>query len=784
MAYDRLDRHAWTREHPTGGDLGQQVERHTYDRNGIDGSNGYGLLYQSLSYDSGATNSTGTWTGLKRNETFDARGRTTQTRTWIENNAGNRWWWRSRQTFGPANQTQTITYPNAAPSNATPGTAYEYDYNQNTGLQQRLTRLDDGQVIAKNANYNPRRQLLSLRLDAAAGDLRLRNSFMPSTHWLSDTKMGDNPGTGPNDYANVNRIAYGNLTNGGYDPNGNVLLAIDYNNAVQRQCYEYDHLDRLVTAYTDNTNACNGHTPVGDGNYNHTGANSYGYDEIGNITAKPGQGTYTYGTGNAGPHAVTATSNGNTYTYDDAGNTITRPDGAGTQTLDYDLQNQLETITGTVNAEFHYDTTGIRTKRDDGDATTWYPSNGVEYKRNNTSPLNPTSTHWLRFNGTNIAYSVDGTINYVLADKVSSTSAVYDTATSISSYQRYQPFGTIRGTQTVNTDTGYTGQRTDQTTGLNYYISRYYDPELGRFTKPDSLIPNPADGQSYNRYTYVHNNPTNYNDPTGHDRCADGSGGCGGVREGDSNGDGFIDPNPNGGCTEKCNEGSDSFHTPVDKQRAIENFHQGVIDRQGAPLPIEPFVAVGAGALCGLGVASSPFSAGGTAVVGCGVFAGVVGGAAGNAQDGRQLSDGVIVDGLFGGLAAGTFYGASRVATGVFSKYRSVIPRLGSVAEELAVTRAHLATIDGALEFGPNRAMLSLIDDAAASGRPLTTAERNFLDHELLEASLVGPGFSQEAAHILTYETVPIASNYSPAVIRQFPHAFSNYYRNFHRIAE
>ena len=516
MAYDRLDRHAWTREHPTGGDLGQQVERHTYDRNGIDGSNGYGLLYQSLSYDSGATNSTGTWTGLKRNETFDARGRTTQTRTWIENNAGNRWWWRSRQTFGPANQTQTITYPNAAPSNATPGTAYEYDYNQNTGLQQRLTRLDDGQVIAKNANYNPRRQLLSLRLDAAAGDLRLRNSFMPSTHWLSDTKMGDNPGTGPNDYANVNRIAYGNLTNGGYDPNGNVLLAIDYNNAVQRQCYEYDHLDRLVTAYTDNTNSCNGHTPVGDGNYNHTGANSYGYDEIGNLTAKPGQGTYTYGTGNAGPHAVTSTSTGNTYTYDDAGNTITRPDGAGTQTLNYDLQNQLETITGTVNAEFLYDTNGIRAKRNDGTATTWYPSNGFEYKRNNTSPLNPTSTHWLKFNGNSIAYSVDGNINYVLADKVSSTSAVYDTTASASSYQRYEPFGTIRGTQTVDTDTGYTGQRADQTTGLSYYISRYYDPQLGRFTKPDIVVPNPANGQDFNRYTYVNNNPVNYNDPTGH----------------------------------------------------------------------------------------------------------------------------------------------------------------------------------------------------------------------------------------------------------------------------
>ncbi len=54
---------------------------------------------------------------------------------------------------------------------------------------------------------------------------------------------------------------------------------------------------------------------------------------------------------------------------------------------------------------------------------------------------------------------------------------------------------------------------------------------VSRFTQADTLVPS-SDPQDLSRYTYVGNNPINYNDPTGHDRCADDSGGCGGVHGG------------------------------------------------------------------------------------------------------------------------------------------------------------------------------------------------------------------------------------------------------------
>jgi RHS repeat-associated protein len=62
----------------------------------------------------------------------------------------------------------------------------------------------------------------------------------------------------------------------------------------------------------------------------------------------------------------------------------------------------------------------------------------------------------------------------------------------------------------------YTGQVLDADTGLYYYNFRYYDPQLGRFIQADDIIPDFANPQSYNRYSYVLNNPLRYSDPSGH----------------------------------------------------------------------------------------------------------------------------------------------------------------------------------------------------------------------------------------------------------------------------
>lgn len=68
---------------------------------------------------------------------------------------------------------------------------------------------------------------------------------------------------------------------------------------------------------------------------------------------------------------------------------------------------------------------------------------------------------------------------------------------------------------TVTTPQKFTGQRLDST-GLYYYGARYYDSTIGRFISADTIVPNPANPQSLNRYSYCLNNPLKYIDPSGH----------------------------------------------------------------------------------------------------------------------------------------------------------------------------------------------------------------------------------------------------------------------------
>jgi RHS repeat-associated protein len=66
------------------------------------------------------------------------------------------------------------------------------------------------------------------------------------------------------------------------------------------------------------------------------------------------------------------------------------------------------------------------------------------------------------------------------------------------------------------TDYGFTGHRLDSATGLIYMNSRYYDPQLGRFISPDTIIPERYDSAAFDRYAYARNNPVLYVDPSGH----------------------------------------------------------------------------------------------------------------------------------------------------------------------------------------------------------------------------------------------------------------------------
>jgi RHS repeat-associated protein len=87
----------------------------------------------------------------------------------------------------------------------------------------------------------------------------------------------------------------------------------------------------------------------------------------------------------------------------------------------------------------------------------------------------------------------NGTLYYLFGDHLGSTSVVANRDGTIKVQQLYKAFGEKRfpvGASTLPTTFRFTGQR-QESFGLYFYQSRWYDPLLGRFAQADSVIPNP-----------------------------------------------------------------------------------------------------------------------------------------------------------------------------------------------------------------------------------------------------------------------------------------------------
>ena len=118
-------------------------------------------------------------------------------------------------------------------------------------------------------------------------------------------------------------------------------------------------------------------------------------------------------------------------------------------------------------------------------------------------------------NGQRIAQRVtsgeDTDVYYIHTDHLGSAVRLTDEDGEIVQSTAYDPYGaTVYSSGVDQTSYQFTGQELDEETGLYYYGARYYDPGLGRFIQPDTIL----DG--LNRFTYCYNNPIKYTDPTGH----------------------------------------------------------------------------------------------------------------------------------------------------------------------------------------------------------------------------------------------------------------------------
>ena len=279
-----------------------------------------------------------------------------------------------------------------------------------------------------------------------------------------------------------------------YDSVGNVTRIVDGVNS-ETIDYTYDELNRVLTASV----------PAGE---------SFAYDTIGNMTSKAGA-ALDYGT-TSPKHAVKSHGT-TTYTYDANGSMTAR----GTQTIKYDPeQRPILVQDGTSFHRAAYDGDGVRRKRDDSNGTVHYLG---AYERKLAADSNSSDTVTKYYSASlgalsrSVAFRRGGTLHWVGSDHLGGTVRVLDDSFTALDGMRYRPYGEDRDTgSSLNTDRKFTGQTEDEAAGLYWYASRAYDPEIGRFVSPDSIVPAPGNPQSLNRYSYVYNNPLGLVDPTGY----------------------------------------------------------------------------------------------------------------------------------------------------------------------------------------------------------------------------------------------------------------------------
>lgn len=117
----------------------------------------------------------------------------------------------------------------------------------------------------------------------------------------------------------------------------------------------------------------------------------------------------------------------------------------------------------------------------------------------------------------------DGSKHFFLTDHLGTITTVTDENGDVIEDYAYTPFGVILGDLAVTSRHTFSAKEFDSRAQLYDFHARQYAPDLGRFTQPDTLLPNVYDPQQLNRYSYVGNNPYRFTDSTGHyiDTAAD-----------------------------------------------------------------------------------------------------------------------------------------------------------------------------------------------------------------------------------------------------------------------
>jgi len=194
----------------------------------------------------------------------------------------------------------------------------------------------------------------------------------------------------------------------------------------------------------------------------------------------------------------------------------------------YDGFNRLRTTERIREGErvvvsFLYDGDGLRTEKRERSSKDNYVERVTKYTYDRqyvileTDGSNNLGKRYIR--GINYIASIDKTerLAYFLFNGHGDVVHTMSESGAIENRYEYDIFGNpTLSIELYANEIRYAGEFFDVSTGLYYLRARYYNPYTGRFITEDSYRGKANDPLSLNLYTYGHNDPIMYTDPSGH----------------------------------------------------------------------------------------------------------------------------------------------------------------------------------------------------------------------------------------------------------------------------
>ncbi|MFI0146348.1 RHS repeat domain-containing protein [Streptomyces globisporus] len=515
--YDNLGRKTETRD---GSATGALRASWTYDT--VTGAKGQ--LAESTRYQAGRAYTT-------KVTDYDKRYRPIRTAVTIPDAEGAlAGTYQSGTSYKPSGLIGGISYSAAG---ALPGGSVVYSFEDQTLRQIGAS----GQGITSSVKYSHTGKALQHELGLTNGGKKTwtTNTYEWGTQRLATSRVDREEQSGVDRHATYK-----------YDDLGNVLSISDISRTgTDNQCFAYDYKRQVREVWTQASASCaaapSGASVGGPAPY----WNSYTYDRAGNRATetlhdpsgdagKDTERVYTYPTpGTKRPHSLSSVTTKNagststdTYGYDEAGNTTTRPG----QTLTWDAEGHLAKVAeGSKTTEYLYDTSGNRLiSRTPTETTLYLGHTEVTLVKGATTAK---ATRYIDVGGGHQAIrNDDGTFDFTLADH-HGTGQLAISADNLAIQQRRSDlFGNPRGSAATEWPgtKGFVGGTDDaKSTGLTHLGAREYDPTIGRFISVDPIM-DLADPQQMHGYTYANHNPATLSDPTGlrPDGACGGSGQC------------------------------------------------------------------------------------------------------------------------------------------------------------------------------------------------------------------------------------------------------------------